>query len=87
MLKTEKITLHKRYLINELCLNFGLHSYIGVLCGWDWVIEHQGLVPTYKIEFRVNGTRQTITNASPKVLAEVMWIYRKAHNPIRGLSK
>jgi len=52
------------------------------ICGWGWVKSHQHPVPVYNIELKINGSKQTITNAAPQALGEVMKIYRQAHKPI-----
>jgi hypothetical protein len=63
--------------IHSLCREFGLHSYIGVLCGWDWAIEHKDQKITYEIELIRPGSKQTINTNNVKALNEAVKIYRK----------
>ena len=58
-------------------VEFGLHRHIGVLCGWEWAIEHKDLMPVYEIELIRDGLKQTIHTSDAKVLGQVMKLYRR----------
>lgn len=62
--------------IDLLCQEFGLHPHIGVLCGWDWAIEHKDLIPIYEVELSIGNTKQTFHTQSVNALNQVMKIYK-----------
>jgi hypothetical protein len=63
--------------VRQLYDQFGLHSYMGVLCGWDWAIKYQNFQPTYQIELVREGSKQTIHSNNAEALNKVMKIYRR----------
>ena len=64
--------------IDYLYLKFGLHQHIGVLCGWQWAIDHKDLQPVYEVQLSIGNTRQTIKSNSAGALNQVMKIYRRS---------
>jgi hypothetical protein len=63
--------------IRSLCSEFGLHSYLGVLCGWEWALEHKDQKIEYRIELVRGSSKQTVSTSNVKALNEVMKIYRR----------
>ena len=55
--------------IHYLCWKYHLHEHIGVLCGWDWVMEHKDIVPPNKIEISV--IKMEVNHGESKNLSEV----------------
>jgi len=52
------------------------------ICGWEWIKNQRHPIPIYNVELKINGSKQTITNAAPQALGEVIKIYRQAHKPM-----
>jgi len=69
--------------IADLCQDFGFKDWLGVLCGWEWAIEHKDLQPVYSFELSTGTATQKITNARPDAVAKVMKIYRQPVRPKR----
>jgi hypothetical protein len=63
--------------VRSLCTQFGLHSYMGVLCGWQWAIEHKDQVVEYKYELQIGNTRQSFNTSKADVMNKVMKVYRR----------
>ncbi len=63
--------------VRDLCKQFGLHPYMGVLCGWEWAIAHKNVVPDYKVELQFGSSKQTLNTSKADVLNKVMRIYRR----------
>jgi hypothetical protein len=63
--------------IKALCHDYGLHSYIGVLCGWDWAPANKDVKPIYEMELNTGKSKVSFSTKDSKVASEVMRIYRK----------
>lgn len=63
--------------IRSLCSEFGLHSYLGVLCGWQWAIENKDLRPIYQVELIRGNNKQTISAKKVETISKAMRIYRR----------
>jgi hypothetical protein len=63
--------------IDLLCQGYGFNRDTGVLCGWDWAIEHKNLVPVYEVELSIGSVKQTLHTQDAGKLNQVMRIYRR----------
>ena len=62
--------------VHSLCSQFGLHPYLGVLCGWDWAIKNKDVKPVYQVELIRGSSKTTINTDKADVLNKVMKIYK-----------
>jgi len=61
------------------------HQILGAamqpLCGWDWLLNREHIIPEYKIELALDGIHYQMNVKSDSILAEVMRVNRAKHKP------
>ena len=63
-----------------------MHGY-DPLCGWDWLKNHEHVLPDYSLYLAINNVRYTMTfgeSATDGMLTEVMKVNTKKHKPYTG---